>query len=53
MCGANIAIRRDAWLQVRESIQLHADVGEDVDLAPCLSKRGLRIDQLRSEPPLR
>lgn len=46
MYGPNMALRRDAWLQVREDTQIRADVAEDLDLALCLSKRGLRIDQL-------
>lgn len=46
MYGPNMAIRRDAWLQVRDDTQARADVAEDLDLALCLTKRGLRIDQL-------
>ncbi|MGW4329089.1 glycosyltransferase family 2 protein [Nocardia sp. NPDC004573] len=46
MFGPNMALRREAWLQVREDTQVRADVAEDLDLALCLSKRGLRIDQL-------
>ncbi|MER7453399.1 glycosyltransferase family 2 protein [Nocardia beijingensis] len=46
MYGPNMALRRDAWLQVREDTQVRADVAEDLDLALCLVKRGLRIDQL-------
>ncbi|MFE9328788.1 glycosyltransferase family 2 protein [Nocardia sp. NPDC052278] len=46
MYGPNMAIRRDAWLQVREETQVRVDVVEDLDLALCLSKRGIRIDQL-------
>lgn len=44
--GPNMAMRRDAWLQVREDTQVRVDVVDDLDLALCLSKRGLRIDQL-------
>jgi len=46
MYGPNMAIRREAWRQIREDTQVRADVAEDLDLALCLSKRGLRIDQL-------
>ena len=45
--GPNMAIRRTAWLEVREDTQVRADVPEDLDLALCLTKRGLRIDQLK------
>ncbi|QIS16339.1 glycosyltransferase family 2 protein [Nocardia arthritidis] len=47
MHGPNMALRREAWLQVRDDTQVRADVAEDLDLALCLSKRGLRIDQLK------
>lgn len=46
MFGPNMALRRDAWTQVRADTQARADVAEDLDLAICLCKRGLRIDQL-------
>ncbi|WP_019928902.1 glycosyltransferase [Nocardia sp. BMG111209] len=46
MYGPNMAIRRDAWLQVRGDTQVRSDVAEDLDLAICLSKHGIRIDQL-------
>lgn len=46
MYGPNMAIRGDAWRQVRDDTQVRADIAEDLDLAICLSKRGLRIDQL-------
>lgn len=46
MYGPNMAIRREAWEQVREDTQVRADVAEDLDLAICLLKKGLRIDQL-------
>ncbi|WP_245677071.1 glycosyltransferase family 2 protein [Nocardia acidivorans] len=46
MYGPNMAIRRDAWLRIRDDTQVRADVAEDLDMAICLSKRGLRIDQL-------
>ncbi|RJO76728.1 glycosyltransferase [Nocardia panacis] len=44
--GPNMALRRTAWEQVREDTQVRIDVAEDLDLALCLSKRGLRIDQV-------
>ncbi|MFF2554659.1 glycosyltransferase family 2 protein [Nocardia sp. NPDC058058] len=46
MYGPNMAVRRDAWLQIREDTRVRIDVVEDLDLAICLSMRGLRIDQL-------
>ncbi|MFE4455778.1 glycosyltransferase family 2 protein [Nocardia tengchongensis] len=46
MYGPNMAIRRDAWMQVCQDTQARPDVAEDLDLALCLVKRGLRIDQL-------
>ncbi|WP_378734517.1 glycosyltransferase family 2 protein [Nocardia brasiliensis] len=48
MHGPNMAIRRSAWLAVREDVTARADVAEDLDLALCLTKRGLRIDQLKN-----
>ncbi|MVU79064.1 glycosyltransferase [Nocardia sp. ET3-3] len=47
MYGPNMALRRDAWLEVRADTQVRVDVAEDLDLALCLSKRGLRIDQVK------
>ncbi|MEV6140293.1 glycosyltransferase family 2 protein [Nocardia sp. NPDC051990] len=44
--GANMAVRRTAWLAVREDTAVRVDVVEDLDLALCLTKRGLPIDQL-------
>ncbi|WP_067694346.1 glycosyltransferase [Nocardia jejuensis] len=46
MYGPNMALRRTAWLQVREHTQHRADVAEDLDLALCLLERHLRIEQL-------
>ncbi|WP_157553602.1 glycosyltransferase family 2 protein, partial [Nocardia uniformis] len=46
--GPNMAIRREAWLTVRDDAQVREDVVDDLDLALCLSKRQLRIDQLTS-----
>ncbi|NKY42488.1 glycosyltransferase [Nocardia cerradoensis] len=46
MYGPNMALRRDAWEQVRAVVQTRADVAEDLDLALCLTLRGLRIDQV-------
>ncbi|MCP9623397.1 glycosyltransferase family 2 protein [Nocardia otitidiscaviarum] len=43
--GPNMAIRRDAWHQVRDDTRVRVDVVDDLDLALCLAKRGLRIDQ--------
>ncbi|WP_410871218.1 glycosyltransferase family 2 protein [Nocardia sp. A7] len=44
--GANMAIRRSAWEQVRSATTTRRDLHEDLDLALCLSKAKLRIDQL-------
>lgn len=44
--GANMAIRRSAWQQVQEATTTRRDLHEDLDLALCLSKAKLRIDQL-------
>lgn len=46
MYGPNMALRREAWGQVRDAVQTRADVAEDLDLAICLTLRGLRIDQV-------
>ncbi|WP_328391785.1 glycosyltransferase family 2 protein [Nocardia sp. NBC_00416] len=46
MYGPNMAIRREAWQQVRDRTQVRADIAEDLDLAVCLSLCGLRIDQV-------
>ncbi|MCX4092611.1 glycosyltransferase [Nocardia sp. alder85J] len=46
MHGPNMAVRRTAWQQVREDTSTRPDVIDDLDLALCLCKRGLRIDQL-------
>ncbi len=46
MYGPNMAIRKDAWLKVRAETQTRRDVIEDLDLALCLCKSGIRIDQL-------
>lgn len=48
--GANMAIRRTAWQQVQAATTTRRDLHEDLDLALCLTKAKLRIDQL---PPLR
>lgn len=45
MFGANMAIRASAWQQVRAQVCMRADIVEDLDLALCLSKQGLRIDR--------
>ncbi|GAA5102067.1 glycosyltransferase [Nocardia iowensis] len=48
MHGPNMAIRRTAWLDVRDDTVTRPDVIDDLDLALCLTKRGLRIDQLKN-----
>lgn len=44
--GANMAIRRSAWEKVSQDTTTRRDLHEDLDLALCLCKAGLRIDQL-------
>ncbi|WP_280348147.1 glycosyltransferase [Nocardia neocaledoniensis] len=44
--GANMAIRRSAWEQVLPATTTRRDLHEDLDLALCLTKAKLRIDQL-------
>ena len=39
-----MAIRRTAWLQVRDGLCHRRDIYEDIDLAIHLKERGLRID---------
>ncbi|MFI9508045.1 glycosyltransferase [Nocardia sp. NPDC052566] len=46
MHGPNMAIRRSAYLEVRDDTVTKPDVIDDLDLALCLTKRGFRIDQL-------
>lgn len=46
MYGPNMAIRRNAWLQIRGDTQTREDVAEDLDMALCLARYGLRIDQV-------
>lgn len=43
---ANIAIRRSAWLEVRDDTEATTAAHTDRGLAECLSKRGRRIDRL-------
>lgn len=46
MYGPNMAVRREAWEQIREKVQARADVAEDLDMALCLYSEKLRIDQV-------
>jgi glycosyltransferase involved in cell wall biosynthesis len=43
LCGANVAIRRRSWLEVRASTSSRTDIDEDIDLTFCLKKRGLKV----------
>lgn len=43
--GANCALRRSAWLKVRDKVLLRADIWEDYDLSFCLASLG-RIEFL-------
>lgn len=45
--GSNCAIRRSAWLKVKNSMLLRSDIWEDYDLAFCLAKHG-RIRALKN-----
>lgn len=38
--GANMALRRDAWDEVKDKVRLKADIWEDYDLAFCLARLG-------------
>ncbi|WP_245663213.1 glycosyltransferase family 2 protein [Nocardia inohanensis] len=44
--GPNHALRRTVWEQIRDETKTRPDVIEDLDLALCLTKRGLRIELL-------
>ncbi|MBF6302729.1 glycosyltransferase family 2 protein [Nocardia amamiensis] len=46
MHGPNMAIRRTAWEKVRTETTTRPDVIDDLDLALCLTKNDLVIDQL-------
>ncbi len=41
--GANMAIRRDAWHQVRDVCSTRTDIDEDIDLSFCLRQHKLGI----------
>lgn len=43
MFGSNMAIRRDAWLSVRNEVCMRKDVHEDVDLAIHLYEHGFLV----------
>jgi len=38
--GANCAIRRTAWLKVKDEVMLRPDIWEDYDLGFCLNRQG-------------
>lgn len=44
--GANMAIRRSTWLNVRDSVSVRPDIHEDVDLALCIVGHEIQIAQL-------
>ncbi|MBJ8347549.1 glycosyltransferase family 2 protein [Antrihabitans sp. YC2-6] len=44
--GANMAIRRSVWEQVRDDVSTRKDIHEDVDLALCINAEGPKILQL-------
>lgn len=44
--GANMAIRRSAWEQVRYAVSTDPGIHEDVDLALCLREHDIEIAQL-------
>ncbi|MBY4128507.1 glycosyltransferase family 2 protein [Rhodococcus fascians] len=44
--GANMAIRRDAWVSVREMVSTDSNIHEDLDLALCLNRCDFEIAQL-------
>lgn len=41
--GANMAIRREAWLQVAALTNQRTDIDEDIDLSFCFREKGLAI----------
>ncbi|MRH87579.1 glycosyltransferase [Nocardia sp. SYP-A9097] len=45
--GPNMGIRRSAWLEVRDQTMTKVEVAEDLDLALCLIKKQLPIQQLK------
>ncbi|WP_231915926.1 glycosyltransferase, partial [Rhodococcus sp. EPR-134] len=46
VAGANMAIRKSAWLAVRERVSDRPDIHEDIDLSLCLRKEGMTIGQI-------
>lgn len=46
--GANMAVKRSAWLEVRKNLSERTDIHEDMDLSICLQKIGLTIGQCSS-----
>lgn len=46
--GANMAVKRSAWLEVRKNLSERTDIHEDMDLSICLQKIGLTIGQCDS-----
>ncbi|MBW4816803.1 glycosyltransferase [Rhodococcus qingshengii] len=46
--GANMAVKRSAWLKVRKNLSERTDIHEDMDLSICLQKIGLTIGQCSS-----
>ncbi|MEC3920237.1 glycosyltransferase family A protein [Nocardia sp. CDC160] len=45
-CGANLAIRRSVWLEIRDTSVTVSVPWADLDLALCLRRQGRRVDQL-------
>lgn len=46
VAGANMAIRKSAWLSVREQVSDRPDIHEDIDLSLCLREEGMTIGQI-------
>lgn len=44
--GANMAVRRKSWQQVRDAVSTDPDIHEDLDLALCLREKDIEIAQL-------
>ncbi|WP_026061801.1 glycosyltransferase [Rhodococcus rhodochrous] len=44
--GANMALRRSAWEQVRDAVSTDPKIHEDIDLALCLREADIEIAQL-------
>ncbi|MGC0365264.1 cellulose synthase/poly-beta-1,6-N-acetylglucosamine synthase-like glycosyltransferase [Rhodococcus sp. 27YEA15] len=44
--GSNLALRRSAWLAVRELVSHRTDIHEDIDLSLCLARHQFELGQI-------